>query len=1622
VTGASIGTSIYPTEVDAQWPATSDDPNGVGVWEYQIYRNGTYWGGTTSTSFADKGLSPGTAYTYTIYALDWHLNKSAGTSFSATTPGYGPNPAVVTPPARTGVHSLGSYWGAAGEQIDMLSGNLNFTVPLLRAMGRGVWGQTFALNYNSQLWRLDSGGTWNLGKDVGYGWGWRLMAGSIAPYWSDAYTIQYYLFTDYTGAEYKLDINTNGIWTSSQGAYVSYDGANQLLYFPDGSFWTMGCYSAGTEPDAGNRYPTIMQDTNGNQVLIRYQTGAGAPWANSSARITEIEDVRAVLNTSTGTYRTWAFTYDNTGPTPHLSGISNYILTAESYNFTYLTNQSLASPFSPPVSYPATTLLQIVTNAVQLSHTFEYAGGSGEMSKVTLPYGGIIRWAYRQFTYGGGKTVREVQYRYLTMVSGGTETTYSLTRDDANNPNNPVNGYTCVADPSGIGQKCWYFNTTASSWMMGLNTSIHQLPAAGQAVIQQQDVTWVQDGAGSPYVGTVLTTLDPTTANLQTKTTQVLDEHGNVLQTSVYDYGNLTTAARTYTNTYLTDPNYTSIGIWNRLVSSTVTNGSQTVTLVTNTYDGNSLTSVTGLREYVSVESYRGNVTTTVVPGRTVNTGYDVSGAAVSRNDGQGHTVSMTQSSVTNYAAPDVITLNGDSKSNQNMTYSGWLGLSTITGPNNTTVSTTYDSFARPATSTSVFGAVTNYGYSAGTVPYVTTATTNGHWTQTTLDGFGRTMKSVRGYASNKVSEVDTVYGSCACSPIGKVGQVSQPYVPGNTVYWTKYTYDGLGRTLTQVAPDGASTTTYAYSGNTTKITDPAGKWKKYTYDVFGNLKQVNEPNPASGADYVTTYTYDLLNHLTQVSMPRPTGTQTRTFVYDPATQRLTSETHPESGTKSYTYNADGTLASRKDAKGQVTKYSYDSYQRLTMKQYFPNPSYPTLEDLCQRVTQNYDTNSLDSTYSQNSWGRLTTAQWWGVNCPTNPTPMSGPFVQMYSYNSAGQVTGKRLRVSRSGTTYDLDGTFTYNNEGRMASVAYPITYKPGANGVPVAQPQQSYANSFDGMGRLNAMLNNQTQTNWPQSVQYGPSGEVVQISYSTSYTETRQYNSLVQLTRLTNPFGLDMQYGYPSAQNDGRVSNTVENITRETVNYTYDTLNRLTAATSGGSTIGGPWGETYTYDGFGNLTDKTPTAGSPPALHITVNAATNQINGDTYDANGNLISAPQFGGSYDVENRVVRSGDIYSYSPDNLRVWKLRSNSTEEIYYYDPAGRRLGVYRISTSGYGPYLDVVSTNVYFGGYLLTSSGTVVMDRLGSNVLGTRYYPYGEEYKTTTQDRDKFATYYRDGTTGLDYAKNRSYSPVLGRFMSADPYQATASEGNNPANPQSWNRYAYVLNDPVNFNDPAGLDASCVTCFIWNLGDVATAMWFAGLGGGQPAVKRPEQHPKESDVDTANNRVLSDLIDLRRLIDPDCLSFLENGSLAGGDLSTFNQYFNGLIGIGANGAQRPPLAGVADLGRGGPNAETATGSTTFGTGYVITINTAGAFFQASVGVGLADRSAAQMNSLVGGTVAAQNFILLHELAHFFGASGFVLDANANGQPIVAAQKKNNDLLWKHCKTTIKGPTL
>ena len=109
--------------------------------------------------------------------------------------------------------------------------------------------------------------------------------------------------------------------------------------------------------------------------------------------------------------------------------------------------------------------------------------------------------------------------------------------------------------------------------------------------------------------------------------------------------------------------------------------------------------------------------------------------------------------------------------------------------------------------------------------------------------------------------------------------------------------------------------------------------------------------------------------------------------------------------------------------------------------------------------------------------------------------------------------------------------------------------------------------------------------------------------------------------------------YNFSATANDGRITSQtafLNGTSQETVPYSYDSLNRMTSANAGG------WSATYTYDGFTNLTDVVPTGtNAPSGMSVAVNAATNRVNGWSYDANGNTTGKPGFTGSYDVENRL---------------------------------------------------------------------------------------------------------------------------------------------------------------------------------------------------------------------------------------------------------------------------------------------------------------------------------------------------------------------------------------------------
>jgi len=249
---------------------------------------------------------------------------------------------------------------------------------------------------------------------------------------------------------------------------------------------------------------------------------------------------------------------------------------------------------------------------------------------------------------------------------------------------------------------------------------------------------------------------------------------------------------------------------------------------------------------------YRGNATTRSTLDGMANLQYESTGVAVCSVDGAGHTIGAAPSADTNFSLPGMLTPGGNANLKTTVTYASSWAVTSVTGPNGANGTTTYDVYGRPQSTKIPDGAETDYGYtyfsvSGGTTNQQTATLTTGtatRWKRTTLDGFGRTIRveNGNGPATNPaVSQVDTRYAPCACSPLGKVSQVSMPYAPGGTAVWTSYTYDGSGRTLTVTAPDGSVTRTEyltvygSYTGNLVRVTDAAGSGRSSRRTGWGS-------------------------------------------------------------------------------------------------------------------------------------------------------------------------------------------------------------------------------------------------------------------------------------------------------------------------------------------------------------------------------------------------------------------------------------------------------------------------------------------------------------------------------------------------------------------------------------------------------------------------------------------------------------------------------------------------------------------------------------------------------------------------------------------------------------------
>ncbi|MGB7069748.1 MAG: RHS repeat-associated core domain-containing protein [Pyrinomonadaceae bacterium] len=743
---------------------------------------------------------------------------------------------------------------------------------------------------------------------------------------------------------------------------------------------------------------------------------------------------------------------------------------------------------------------------------------------------------------------------------------------------------------------------------------------------------------------------------------------------------------------------------------------------------------------------------------------------------------------------------------------------------------------------------------------------------------------------------------------------------------------------------------------NATTVTDQAGKQRRSIENGLGQLIRVDEPDKNTGQlgtvvspIQPTNYSYNTLGKMVQVQQ----GVQNRFFLYD-SLGRILRVRQPEqdvnaglntlgnpgnnSWTAGLTYDNNGNVLTATDAKGTTITNTYDALNRALTRTY---------SDGTPAVTYSYDGVGL-SPVPQFSKGKLTKV--------TSSVSES----RYTEFDPAGRL--KQYQQITDGQTYT--SSYQYNLSGALVEETYPSGRK--------------VRNEFETDGQLSKVdsMKGGTTLYKPvvSSMAYNAAGMISQMKYGNGRWETSKFNSRLQMTEIgagtsaanTSLWKTGFEYGELQANGTVDGIKNSGNIAKQTLtvpgtsfvqSYKYDPIHRLTEAVEKTGTTQN-WIQNFDYDRYGNRTSFSQNIGGiTNSTTPTVDANTNRFNsgqGFSYDKNGNIV------------NDIDEAGSLprqFIFNGDNKQIEVKRDGVTIARYFYDGEGKRIK----------KVTDTETTIfVYSGGKLVAEYSTQISqtpstsyltkDHLGSprvvtNELGQvkarrDFMPFGEElygnvgartsalqYGSSEDDvRQKFTGYPKDQETGLDFAEARMYQNRHGRFTAIDPLLASGKS----SDPQSFNRYIYVMNDPIKFVDPNGLCSVpsglkkgqvgiCVEAFI-----ATKSVGLGGLGRG------------DNRGFNGNNRILSARVMVTAIVSTDTekvyaewntkvwpsevkaeVTLTENGRI---DLPDGSRY-SSTVGVGTS------LPGSADGNVEISNVQKVVGEQDFGNGVDVTVSIA-----------------------------------------------------------------------------------
>ncbi|MBR6132139.1 MAG: VCBS repeat-containing protein [Bacteroidales bacterium] len=655
----------------------------------------------------------------------------------------------------------------------------------------------------------------------------------------------------------------------------------------------------------------------------------------------------------------------------------------------------------------------------------------------------------------------------------------------------------------------------------------------------------------------------------------------------------------------------------------------------------------------------------------------------------------------------------------------------------------------------------------------------------------------------------------------GTIYRTSAPYLRGaleaNKI-WHTYGYDLFGRLSYETAP--YTDLSYSYSGRTTTVHDNLRQTNTVrTLDAAGRVVSATDP----GGTIQYNYGYEVYDDQTVLRSNVSVGGHTTTVLTSQSGNRLLLA-DPDADTTRYAYNAFGELVRQVDARGDTTTLQYDLIGRVTQKRlsgpagethiwnYAYDPFSTTNRGRGQLHYIQYDGNTAEF-FTYDALGRpsqhtryidgtsYTESQTYNANGQTDTLTFPDGFAIRYEYNDKGLLE----TVTRTSDSKQLYKVYSRN-----------LYLQPTRCGYGNGTATDYEYNTFGMLTRINTGIKiYQQNPDHPDLPDFPPVVGPLSFNDPPMYEE---YNFDIDST-IQN-----LHYSYDAV---GRLAQrTQKNSQYET--FQYDNLNRLTSF-SQGTLNGAAQTSSTTYDLQGNITgntlagtyqydsDKphavtsiTPSADFPDAIPASqceteynlFNQPSQITEGDLevlleYGQDGQRVKAvfkrngvverTRYYISANYEKEVDAAGVTthynYIYGANGLAALCVRRNEVDSLYYVHPD--RLGSYTHITNGSKQVIRALHFDPW--GNVKTDTNWTVFDTtsLAGNLAGTFRFDRG------------FTGHEHYADLKIINMNGRLYDPVIARFFSPDNFVQA------PDFTQSFNRYSYCLNNPLQYVDPSG---------------------------------------------------------------------------------------------------------------------------------------------------------------------------------------------------------------------------